>query len=268
MKMWSRNAQAHTARCTNAIWKRRRCVACALFGGISLCFLSEAGATDLRATVTRVIDGDTFIAENEEKARLVIRLKDIDCPEIDQPYGQESKALALGMMARQSITLSGLKKDKYERALALAILDDGRIVNHELVRLGACWKYSKADDPVLQGLEDSARTKQIGLWAQANPTAPWDFRKAQRLKEVGVEMTVGTWGKLNKRERILYLSGIMDGSGQDLHEREERALFVGTLMGLLDGFSEKRGDEESIEKAILAFLRELRNADEQSKQMH
>jgi endonuclease YncB( thermonuclease family) len=57
------------------------------------------------------------------------------------------------------------------------ILQDGHSLNKELIAAGMCWHYRKYDkDPELQRLEDSARARRIGLWAEPNPTPPWEWR--------------------------------------------------------------------------------------------
>ena len=56
---------------------------------------------------------------------------------------------------------------------------DGRMLNRELVREGACWWYQKyaPGDTVLEGLEKYAREERKGLWADPQPVPPWEWRK-------------------------------------------------------------------------------------------
>ena len=39
-------------------------------------------------------------------------------------------------------------------------------------------KYT--DNKILYELEAQAKTRRIGLWADANPIAPWDWRRGKR----------------------------------------------------------------------------------------
>jgi endonuclease YncB( thermonuclease family) len=51
-------------------------------------------------------------------------------------------------------------------------------VNQLLLKEGYAWTYRKyTNDPVLYLLEANARKKHSGLWADAMPVAPWDFRR-------------------------------------------------------------------------------------------
>lgn len=68
-----------------------------------------------------------------------------------------------------------------DRTVADVRLLDGRSLNHELVRSYYAWwfrRYSK--DAGLAALETEARSARRGLWADAQPIAPWDWREAQR----------------------------------------------------------------------------------------
>jgi endonuclease YncB( thermonuclease family) len=51
-----------------------------------------------------------------------------------------------------------------------------------LVKEGMCWWYRKyaAGNAALEELETDAREKRIGLWAEAQPIPPWEWRKAKR----------------------------------------------------------------------------------------
>lgn len=58
-------------------------------------------------------------------------------------------------------------------------LPDGMNLNQELVKQGWCWWYRKyaPEDTVLEGLEKAARDARKGLWADAQPVPPWEWRK-------------------------------------------------------------------------------------------
>jgi endonuclease YncB( thermonuclease family) len=69
------------------------------------------------------------------------------------------------------------KRDRYGRRLAEVLLPDGRSLNQELVKTGLPWwfrKYSK--DLRLGELERQARMAKRGLWVEAHPVPPWEWR--------------------------------------------------------------------------------------------
>ena len=73
--------------------------------------------------------------------------------------------------------------DQYKRPVTVVYLDS-RDINREMVREGYAWAYRE----YLKGpyaseyidAENDARSKKLGLWKQANPLPPWEFRKGLR----------------------------------------------------------------------------------------
>jgi endonuclease YncB( thermonuclease family) len=45
-------------------------------------------------------------------------------------------------------------------------------------------KYAASNSP-LYGIEAGARRQRVGLWADARPVAPWEWRARKRTAEVG-----------------------------------------------------------------------------------
>mgnify|MGYP006352914035 CR=1 FL=1 len=74
--------------------------------------------------------------------------------------------------------------DRYGRIVAL-VTCKGRLVNRDLVRAGLAWHYPKycRSQPLcseLAVLEQGARTARLGLWADPEPVAPWEWKRRQR----------------------------------------------------------------------------------------
>lgn len=62
-----------------------------------------------------------------------------------------------------------------------AITLHGQKINAEMVKQGWAWVYiAYAKDLTLGDLEVSARASKKGLWQEANPTPPWEWRKQQK----------------------------------------------------------------------------------------
>lgn len=147
----------------------------------SLSSLSPAQHLTVRATVASVHDGDTltvFVNETREK----IRLHGIDCPETDQPWGQEATELTRQLADKKEVTVIEFGHDKYHRMIGQIVLADGRHLNQELVREGACWWYEKyaPDDTLLKQLEEEAKQAKRGVWSDSQPTPPWAWRHQKK----------------------------------------------------------------------------------------
>ena len=61
-----------------------------------------AGINSLFGTFDRVIDGDTLVFKTASAKTLRIRLADIDTPELDQPWGEESQSGPLRVGTRRA----------------------------------------------------------------------------------------------------------------------------------------------------------------------
>ncbi len=129
------------------------------------------------ATVVDVMDGDSlvFMQDGERKK---VRLYAIDAPEKDQAFGKESRAFTRSLVLNQPVTLKVRDEDRYHRLVSEVTLEDGRILNHELVRAGLAWWYERhaPDDRDLRRLQKQAQAEKKGLWADADPQPPWDYR--------------------------------------------------------------------------------------------
>ena len=152
-----------------------------LLSSIFLCtalIFPSLTSADFSGSVVAVLDGDTLeVLHNNHAER--IRLSGIDCPEKGQAYGQKAKNAIADLAFRKEVTLQTHGHDKYKRTLADVVLPDGMNLNQELVKQGWCWWYRKyaPGDAVLEELEKAAREARKGLWADAQPVPPWEWRK-------------------------------------------------------------------------------------------
>lgn len=92
-----------------------------------------------RATVTRVVDGDTLIVqEGGERDR--VRVLGIDTPELGSCLGSlarsEARRLAQGRHIALRIDPTQRRRDRYGRLLAYVQLPNGRDLGLELIRAG------------------------------------------------------------------------------------------------------------------------------------
>lgn len=135
-----------------------------------------------------VHDGDSINVVNAEGALVNIRLYGIDAPETRQPYGQQAKKRLGKLVARKHVRIEVLDTDRYGRNVALVRTADGTLANEEMVRAGLAWVYDEycTRDDICQPLRTAqaeARTAGRGLWADSEPTPPWQWRKQHKTEE-------------------------------------------------------------------------------------
>ncbi len=143
---------------------------------------STANANPILETV---IDGDTVVIhDNGERYKL--RLRFIDAPELQQAAGKQAqrslRQLCLGDRAATPeaatqihVQLSGL--DRYQRRLGDLYCDGINAAAHQVAN-GYAWVDTRyVEEATLLTIQSAAQQQGVGLWAQAQPTAPWLWRK-------------------------------------------------------------------------------------------
>lgn len=139
------------------------------------------------AHVIHVADGDTVtVTANGEKHR--IRLRGVDAPEKDQAYGQQSKKALSWLIDGKDVVIDYNEKDRYGRivgSIAVGNVDAGLY----MLEGGNAWAYRNYLNALSHDwrrayltAEQQARANRRGLWQDADPTPPWDYRKAQKGK--------------------------------------------------------------------------------------
>ncbi len=135
-----------------------------------------------RGKCVACLDGDT-VTVWDGKDRIRIRLQSIDTPESAQAYGQKAKQALSKLVFGKNVTVHSTGQDDYGRTLAFITYRRSNIAER-MVELGMAWHYTQySDSETLTALEQKARRKKVGLWADKNPTAPWMWRRAEKAKE-------------------------------------------------------------------------------------
>lgn len=131
--------------------------------------------------VTKVVDGDTFWADNATEKGIKIRLIGVDAPESRKTfkkevgfYGKESKSYLTKVLRGKKVKLAFDvdSLDQYKRTLAYVYLEDGTFVNAELIKNGYAMVMTvppnvKFADKFVK-LQREARENKRGLWKISN----------------------------------------------------------------------------------------------------
>ena len=143
--------------------------------------------TLLLCTVIGVSDGDTLKArcrDDDGSHTISVRLAEIDAPERGQRFGQRSRLQLSALCFRQAAEVRASTVDRYGRAVA-HVRCQGTDASAEQVRSGMAWvfnRYASTTSP-LHGLQAQARRERRGLWADAQPLAPWEWRRRSSQAE-------------------------------------------------------------------------------------
>lgn len=138
----------------------------------------------LDARVLSVGDGDTLVVSNASGQNVTVRLACIDAPEMNQPGGQES-AKRLSALLPRGTAVKVLVVDKDQNGRTVGVVFRDKNINLLLVQEGQAWVYEQYINSCassvreLRQAQNAARQQRRGLWTQANPCPPWDYRKGQ-----------------------------------------------------------------------------------------
>jgi endonuclease YncB( thermonuclease family) len=142
-----------------------------------------AAAALLICVVVGISDGDTLTARCEVGRGLKtfkVRLREIDAPEREQPYGSRSKQNLSSICFKRPALLQAQGTDSYGRLLA-RVECDGVDANASQVAMGMAWVYDQyVTDETLYEYQGEAQAQRRGLWARRNPVAPWVWRRGSR----------------------------------------------------------------------------------------
>lgn len=152
-------------------------------------FSSSLWAAQLNGKVVSIADGDTLTILDEANTQHKIRLAGIDAPEKAQPFGQKSKQTLSDCAYGKQALIEYDKKDRYGRTVGKVIVNDSDC-NLRQIGLGMAWHYKKYADEqpandreTYSMMESAARTTRRGLWNDATPMPPWDWRGRGKRKQ-------------------------------------------------------------------------------------
>ena len=137
-------------------------------------------ADTLTGTCKRVVDGDTFVLNDDT----TVQIWGIDAPELKQPYGQEARTWLQNTIGQKGVKLSIKVKgtDSYGRTLGQVYIQGNQKrpsnVGTQMVKAGMAWfdDYNAPEAGLADEMEKARKAKK-GLWADESPVKPYLFRK-------------------------------------------------------------------------------------------
>ena len=105
-----------------------------------------------------VIDGDSLIIRHRE-----IRLFGVDAPEMKHPYGRQAKWALLSLCRGKTVHAQIIAQDHHGRTVAKCLLDDGRDLSAEMVKLGLALDWPKFSGGVYRALETPDARRKLWL---------------------------------------------------------------------------------------------------------
>ena len=155
---------------------KKICILAALIAASTLA--AAAPAAPIEGVVSKVVDGDTLWFTAAGKPPLVVRLRDIDAPEICQPWGDQAQRALTELALNKTATLRIAARDAHGRTLG-SVFVDAVDLGQLLVAEGHAWSTrTRYDQGPLVKQERMAKALGRGLHTLGGNVAPWDFRAA------------------------------------------------------------------------------------------
>ena len=153
---------------------------------VILATCSVAAAADpeqFTARVVSIADGDTLTVSDAASVQHKVRLQGIDAPERGQPFGTVARERLAALVMGKTVTVHNDGRDKWGRTLG-RIEIEGQDVNRQMVADGMAWHYVKFNnDARLAAAERAARAAKRGLWGDAKPVPPWEWRATEKERK-------------------------------------------------------------------------------------
>ncbi len=118
-----------------------------------------------------IIDGDTFEAVDVRGRHRRLRLRAVDCPELDQPFGHAAQTFVQRWAGRRWVHVRLRGRDRYRRHLA-DVRRGRRDLATDLLRAGLAYPLAGASRLATW----PARLLRRGVWGQVWPRRPWQSR--------------------------------------------------------------------------------------------
>jgi endonuclease YncB( thermonuclease family) len=153
----------------------------ALLGTVLLLAVpATAVAETIVGVVASVSYGDTLAVIDQRGAAHRVRIAGIDAPEHGQAFSERSTLSLSEICLGKQAVIEQSTADRYGRVVGRVIcvgIDAGA----EQVRRGMAWAFDRyRDGAAFRRLQADARAAGRGLWVDAAPLPPWEWRALRR----------------------------------------------------------------------------------------
>lgn len=148
------------------------------------CLFATQSQASAYCYVERVVDGDTVVLvilnrNSEGKIKTVVRMANIDAPELSQKFGPEAAKALTKKCSKEYLWLETGKAEKFGRTLGT--LHYGQDINLWMVRRGFAHPYNGAPKHYFLAARNAIKARR-GMWASNIIVDPALYRKDKSAK--------------------------------------------------------------------------------------
>lgn len=142
----------------------------------------QSGADRWTGKAESPVDGDTLRVRDSKDVVRKIRILGIDAPEEGQPFFRAAREHLADVTREREVEVTEVGTDSAGRTVGRVRIN-GHDLAIDMLAAGLAWYHrSTVEDPALHAEERRARARNLGLWIDTNPTAPWDWRAAEEKR--------------------------------------------------------------------------------------
>ena len=147
----------------------------------SIISISAHSQDNVHGQVIAVLDGNTLEIKIEQSEDVFkVMLVGIDCPELEQAYGERAKEFTEKLLHNKNVTIVWAGKDRWGTRLAVIYFQEAD-VRLKLLHEGLAWTSERNPAADLEQIKEEVKRERRGLWADDAPVAPWVFRRQQTM---------------------------------------------------------------------------------------
>lgn len=155
---------------------------------------TKAQALELKGRVVKVFSGDSLAIEDANGREHGVRLHGVAAPESRQPHASDARRFLEDLLQGKQVVVEKKREDGYGRLVGKVLMAPAhcatcpasRDVGLAVLEAGHAWWYREErkeqtlhDQGYYEYAEFDARNKRLGLWQDASPTPPWEWRKGR-----------------------------------------------------------------------------------------
>lgn len=149
------------------------------FLALPIIALACTSAAAEQGRVVGITDGDTLTVLVDQKP-IKVRIAQIDAPESGQAFGKAAKQTLANLCFNKTATIMLGSSDIYKRTVS-DVACDGVDAGVHMVSSGYAWAFDRyVKNRLLFVYQQTAKQMHLGLWQDADPIAPWIWRKQSK----------------------------------------------------------------------------------------
>jgi endonuclease YncB( thermonuclease family) len=130
--------------------------------------------------ILEVLDGNTLKVSTIDDDTFTVKLKGVDAPELGQEFAQEALNYLQQLVTTKNVLVEYSGKDRWGNRLVYVTTKNGKSINEMMIKDGYGWvDRFFLNQAELMALQETAKSKNAGLWKSEEPMEPWVYDRIQ-----------------------------------------------------------------------------------------